>query len=212
MSIGLIGWRGDRLRSPGVIDSPISREGAFLANNVLFAVFAFVVLLGTVFPLIVEALRDQQISVGPPFFERMTLPLGLALLTLMAIAPVLPWRKASGELLRHRLLWPAWIGVGSLAAGRAARRPRRRARCSPSGSAGFAAGSALRQLVLATRRQGWRGLVGRANGGHDRAHRRDHHRRRLRRFGRLLAAGRVPGDARPDRRVRRPHVHVPRHP
>ena len=53
----LIAWRGDRLRSPGAIDSPVSREGAFLANNVLFAVFAFVVLLGTVFPLIVEALQ-----------------------------------------------------------------------------------------------------------------------------------------------------------
>src|SRR6478672_13458038 len=83
VSLGLIAWRGDRLRSPGAIDSPISREGAFLANNVIFAVFAFVVLLGTVFPLIVEALRNQKISVGPPFFERMTLPLGLALLTLM---------------------------------------------------------------------------------------------------------------------------------
>ena len=48
---GSIAWRGDRLRSPGRIDSPMSREGAFLANNVLFAAFAFVVLLGTVFPL-----------------------------------------------------------------------------------------------------------------------------------------------------------------
>ena len=51
VTVGLIGWRGDRLRSPGRIDSPVSREGAFLANNVLFAAFAFVVLLGTVFPL-----------------------------------------------------------------------------------------------------------------------------------------------------------------
>jgi cytochrome c-type biogenesis protein CcmF len=51
VSVGLIGWRGDKLRSPGVIDSPLSREAAFLANNVLFAIFAFVVLLGTVFPI-----------------------------------------------------------------------------------------------------------------------------------------------------------------
>src|SRR6202035_870303 len=57
VSIGLIGWRGDRLRSPGAIDSPVSREGAFLANNVLFAGFAFVVLLGTVFPLLAEAIN-----------------------------------------------------------------------------------------------------------------------------------------------------------
>ena len=57
--VGLIGWRGDRLRVPGRIDSPLSREGAFLANNLLFAAFAFVVLLGTVFPLIVEALQRR---------------------------------------------------------------------------------------------------------------------------------------------------------
>ncbi len=50
VSLGLIAWRGDRLRSPGTIDSPLSREGAFLANNVLFTVFAFVVLLGTRLP------------------------------------------------------------------------------------------------------------------------------------------------------------------
>src|SRR3954470_7421222 len=66
VSLGLIAWRGDRLRSPGAIDSPISREGAFLANNVLFTVFAFVVLLGTVFPLIVETLQDRQLTVGAP--------------------------------------------------------------------------------------------------------------------------------------------------
>lgn len=67
VSVFLIGWRGDKLRSPGVIDSPLSREAAFLANNVLFAVFAFVVLLGTVFPLIIEALQNRQIAVGAPF-------------------------------------------------------------------------------------------------------------------------------------------------
>ncbi len=163
-SIGLIGWRGDRLRSPGSIDSPLSREGAFLANNVLFALFAFVVLLGTVFPLVVEALQDRRLSVGRPFFDRMTTPLGLALLTLMAIAPVLPWRKASAELLRHRLFWPACLGVACVVVpvllGADGLAP-----LLAFGLGGFAAGSALRQLVLATRRQGWRGLVGRANGG-----------------------------------------------
>ncbi|MGZ4703953.1 MAG: heme lyase CcmF/NrfE family subunit [Acidimicrobiales bacterium] len=114
VTIGLIAWRGDRLRSPGRIDSPISREGAFLANNLLFAAFAFVVLLGTVFPLLVEAVNGKRVSVGVPYFNRMTMPVGIALLFLMAVAPVLPWRKASGELLRHRLLWPAWIGTFSV--------------------------------------------------------------------------------------------------
>jgi len=163
-TVVLIGWRGDRLRSPGRIDSPLSREGAFLANNVLFAAFAFVILLGTLFPLIVEAINDDRISVGVPYFNRMTMPIGLTLLFLMAIAPVLPWRKASGELLRHRLIWPAWIGVGSMIFA-VAIGARGFAPVLAFGLGGFAAGSAGRQLVLATRRQGWRGLIGRANGG-----------------------------------------------
>lgn len=164
VSIGLIGWRGDKLRSPGVIDSTLSREAAFLANNVLFAVFAFVVLLGTVFPLIVEALQDRQIAVGAPFFDKLSIPIGLALLTLMAIAPVLPWRKASTESLRERLFWPAWCGVAtlviSLLLGAYGLAP-----LLTFTLGGVSSGAAMRQVILATRRQGWRGLVGRANGG-----------------------------------------------
>ncbi|MGH9278188.1 MAG: heme lyase CcmF/NrfE family subunit, partial [Acidimicrobiales bacterium] len=169
-SIGLIAWRGDRLRSPGAIDSPVSREGAFLANNVAFAAFAFVVLLGTVFPLLAEAVNGERLSVGAPYFNRMTAPIGFTLLFLMAVAPALPWRKASGELLHRRLIVPAWIatavvvacvlagvrGVGPLLA---------------FGLASFAGASAVRQLVVsvrAARRQGTpmrRALTGRANGG-----------------------------------------------
>ena len=164
VSLGLIGWRGDRLRSPGAIDSPLSREGAFLANNVLFTVFAFVILLGTVFPLIVEALQNRQIKVGAPYFEKLSIPFGIVLLFLMAIAPVLPWRKASTELLRERLFWPAWGGAGALVlavfVGATGFAP-----LLAFGLGGFASGAALRQVVLATRRQGLRGLVGRANGG-----------------------------------------------
>jgi cytochrome c-type biogenesis protein CcmF len=164
VSTFLIGWRGDRLRSPGRIDSPVSREGAFLANNVVFAAFAFVVLLGTVFPLIIEAVNGERLSVGVPYFSRMTMPIGFAILTLMAVAPVLPWRKATGELLRDRLWWPAWGGVAAVVAVVAM------GMTGPAvvlafGLGGFAAGSAVRQVVLATRRQGWRGFVGRANGG-----------------------------------------------
>ena len=163
-SLALVGWRGDRLRSPGTIDSPVSREGAFLANNVLFTVFAFVVLLGTVFPLLVEAIQNRRTVVGAPYFDRLSMPIGLALLFLMAVAPVLPWRKASTELLRDRLFWPAWCGAGALAVavllGADGWAP-----LVAFALAGAAAGSAMRQLVLASRRQGWRGLVGRANGG-----------------------------------------------
>ena len=108
--IGLVFWRGDALRSPGKIDSAVSRESAFLANNLLFSALAFVVLLGTVFPLIAEAVRGNRLSVGEPYFDRMGTPIGLALLFLMAVAPALPWRATSGEALRHRMLVPAWIG------------------------------------------------------------------------------------------------------
>ncbi len=164
VTVGLIGWRGDRLRAPGQIDSPISREGAFLANNVLFAAFAFVVLLGTVFPLVVEAISNERLSVGVPYFNRMTMPIGLLLLFLMAIAPVLPWRKASEELLRVRLFWPAVAGVVAVLV-TVVTGSRGLAPVLAFGLGGFAGGAAFRQIVLATRRQGWRGLVGRTNGG-----------------------------------------------
>ena len=204
-SLALIGWRGDRLRSPGTIDSPLSREAAFLANNVLFAVFAFVVLLGTLFPLLVEVLQDRQINVGAPYFDRLTMPLGLALLFLMAVAPVLPWRKASGELLAERLFWPAVCGVVALgvavAVGATGWAP-----LVAFGLGGWAAGSALRQIVLATRRQGWRGSRRPGQRRDDRAPRRDRHRRRPRRVEQLHPLGDAgPGDRRAGR-VGRAHV------
>jgi cytochrome c-type biogenesis protein CcmF len=180
--VGLIAWRGDRLRSPGGIDSPISREGAFLANNLLFVAFAFVVLLGTVFPLLYEALNaGQQVTVGAPYFNRVVIPLALALLFLMAVAPALPWRKTNLGVLRNRLAVPAAIGVGvvvaCVAAGLRGVEP-----LLAFGLGAFAAASAGRALVLSVRAAhrdartagappprawlaGWRGLVGRANGG-----------------------------------------------
>ncbi len=109
--LALIAWRADKLHAPGRIDSPVSREAAFLANNLLFTGLAFVVLLGTVFPLVAQALRGNQLSVGEPYFARMTTPIGIGLLFLMAVAPALPWRAASGEVLRRRLLVPAYAGV-----------------------------------------------------------------------------------------------------
>lgn len=164
VSVGLIGWRGDQLRAPGRIDSVMSREAAFFANNILFSVFAFVVLLGTVFPLLIEAVRGQQISVGEPYFDRMATPIGLCLLSLMAVAPVLPWRSTNTETLAKRLLWPGWCAVGAavvaLFAGATGAVP-----MIGFILGGFAAGSALRQLTLAMRRHGWRGLFGRVNGG-----------------------------------------------
>src|SRR5205807_6658985 len=88
----------------------------------------------------------------------------VALLFLMAIAPVLPWRKASEEVLRKRLLWPAWAATLTVA-GCVASGLRGLAPLAAFGLGAFAAASAVRQLVLSGRRQGWRGLLGRANGG-----------------------------------------------
>ena len=164
VTIGLIGWRGDRLRAPGRIDSPLSREGAFLFNNLLFAVFAFAVLLGTVWPLIVEAVNGERLSVGRPWFDFFGTVLGLGLLLLMAVAPVLPWRKTNAETLARRLQWPAWTGVAAVVFAVAVQ-ARGLAPLAAFGLGGFAAGAAVRQVALASRRQGWRGVVGRANGG-----------------------------------------------
>ena len=179
--VGLIAWRGDRLRSAGGIDAAVSREGAFLVNNLLFVAFAVVVLVGTVFPLLYQALDGDALSVGAPYFNRFFVPVGLALLFLMAVAPALPWRKASLGVVRSRLTVPAAAGavviVTCVAAG-----VRGVAPLAAFGLGAFAAASALRALVLSVRSAceaaqrrgagpvrtasaGWRGLVGRANGG-----------------------------------------------
>jgi cytochrome c-type biogenesis protein CcmF len=168
--VGLIAWRGDRLRSPGGIDSPFSREGAFLLNNLLFVLMAVVVLLGTVFPLLYAALEHQQVTVGAPYFDALLLPIGLALLVLMAIGPALPWRKATVGTLRDRLTVPAAVGV-AVAVVSVILGVRGIGAVLAFCLGGFAASSNIRQLVLAARaahRHGtgrWRGLVGRANGG-----------------------------------------------
>jgi cytochrome c-type biogenesis protein CcmF len=164
VSLVLVYLRGDQLRASGAIDNVFSREGAFLVNNVLFAVFAFVVLLGTVFPLVIEALQQRQIVVGEPFFDRLTIPIGLTMLFIMAVAPVLPWRQDGREVMSQRLLVPALVGLGalvwSLAVGASGVAP-----LLAFALGGFAAGSALRHLVRAVRVQRLRGFVGRANGG-----------------------------------------------
>jgi cytochrome c-type biogenesis protein CcmF len=162
--LALIFWRGDRLRSQGGIDSALSREGAFLANNLAFGAFAFVILLGTIFPLIVEATQNRQISVGAPYFEKMSMPIGFVILFLMAIAPILPWRKARPELLKDRVEWPAWGGALALVlavlVGARGFIP-----LLGFGFAGFAGTSALRHLALSVRRNRIFGIVGRSNGG-----------------------------------------------
>lgn len=163
--VGLIAWRADKLRTPGIIDSAISRESAFLANNVIFAIFAFVVLLGTTFPLFAEALQGERITVGKPYFDSMTAPLGFALLVLMGVAPLLPWRATTKAALVDRLRIPLWCSAGVLVvlvlAG-----VRGFAPLLAFFLATFAFSSAAMQLFRAVRRNGLRdGLTGRTNGG-----------------------------------------------
>ncbi len=163
-SVFLIGWRGDQLRSPGAIDSPLSRESAFLANNLLFGAMAFVVLLGTVFPLLAEAIDGSRLTIGRPYFDSLARPIAVATLFLMAVAPVLPWRRASTELVSERLFWPA-VSAVAVTAVAVALGARGLWQVVTFALAAFAGAAALRQIVLAVRRSGGRGLVGRTNGG-----------------------------------------------
>ena len=85
----------------------MSREAAFLFNNLLLVGIAFSVLWGTLFPILSEAVRGTKITVGPPFFNRVNVPLGLLLLALTGIGPLIAWRKASAANLRRQFIGPA---------------------------------------------------------------------------------------------------------
>ena len=99
------------IRDEHQLDSPVSRESAFLTGNLLFSSFAFTVLVGTLFPVFVEAFTGAKTSVGPPFFNAVGIPLGLAILALQAMGPALTWRRATGETLRANLLIPAILAL-----------------------------------------------------------------------------------------------------
>jgi cytochrome c-type biogenesis protein CcmF len=109
-SLAVVAGRSAELRSAGRLDSPASRETVFLLNNLVLAAFTFTVLLGTLFPLVAEAMRGVRVTVGEPFFNRMTLPLSVMLLFLVGVGPVLPWGRA-GERHFRRLIVPSVFGV-----------------------------------------------------------------------------------------------------
>ncbi len=113
--LGLIAWRWDTLGAQGELDSVVSRESAFLLNNVLLVAAAFTVFFGTVFPLLSEAVRDVKVSVGAPFFNQVNVPLFLSLIFLMGVGPLIAWRRASLENLQRNFLWPIVIGVTAAA-------------------------------------------------------------------------------------------------
>jgi cytochrome c-type biogenesis protein CcmF len=105
-TIALLAFRIDKLESEGRIEGAASREAMFLVNNLLFVLLTFTVLIGTVFPLVVEAINGKQMSVGRPYFDSMVVPIGAALLFVLGIGPALPWGRATGEQVRKALLPP----------------------------------------------------------------------------------------------------------
>jgi cytochrome c-type biogenesis protein CcmF len=110
-SVVLILYRLPSLQSENRIESFLSRESAFLFNNLIFLGAAFAVMWGTLFPLISEGVTGQQVSVGPPFFERVNFPIGLFLLALTGIGPVIAWRRATRRNLQRNFIAPILAGL-----------------------------------------------------------------------------------------------------
>jgi cytochrome c-type biogenesis protein CcmF len=115
-SFALLAWRWDMLTSRGAVEAVVSRETAFLANNLLFVSAAIVVFLGTIFPAITEAVSGVKINVGPAYFNMVMVPISIGILLLMGIGPLLPWRRATPEQLARNFTWPAGAAVLASAA------------------------------------------------------------------------------------------------
>lgn len=113
-SVLLLTFRGHLLVAESHLETVISREGSILVNNLVFVALTFTVLLGTLFPLVTEALQQKKISVGEPYFNTMALPLGLLMLFLMGVGPMLPWGKADPKVLRQQFFIPGAIGLATM--------------------------------------------------------------------------------------------------
>jgi cytochrome c-type biogenesis protein CcmF len=111
VALGLLFWRLPLLRSENELDSLVSRESAFLFNNLILVGIAFAVFWGTMFPVISEAVRGVKITVGPPFFNKVNAPLGLILLLLMGIGPVIAWRRATWRHVQKNFAVPGAVGL-----------------------------------------------------------------------------------------------------
>ena len=110
-SVALYVTRLPLLRAEATLESMVSREAAFLFNNLLFIGIAFSVLWGTLFPILSEAIKGTKITVGPPFFNQVNIPLGLGLLMMTGIGPLIAWRRASVPNLRRQFAVPVTTGV-----------------------------------------------------------------------------------------------------
>src|SRR5207244_11743498 len=111
VALGLLAWRWDALKAQGELDSVVSRESAFLLNNVMLVAAAFTVFFGTVFPLLSAAVRGVKVSVGAPFFTSVIIPLFLGLIFLMGVGPLLALWRASGHHLPRNFVGPIIVGI-----------------------------------------------------------------------------------------------------
>jgi cytochrome c-type biogenesis protein CcmF len=110
-SLALVFWRLPRLRSPTRLESPISREAAFLYNNLLLLALCLAILWGVVYPLVSEALRGEAIVLGRSYYDFFLRAFGLPLLLLMGIGPLIAWRRASLTSLATTFRWPTAVAV-----------------------------------------------------------------------------------------------------
>jgi cytochrome c-type biogenesis protein CcmF len=114
-SFAALVYRLDDLRGQAELDAMLSRETAFLANNVILVVITFTIFLGTIFPVLAEAARGVKVSVGAPFFNKVTVPLAYALLVLMGVGPLIAWRRASWDNLKRNFTYPMLAAVAVVA-------------------------------------------------------------------------------------------------
>ena len=111
VSFGMMYFRRNDLRSTKKMESFTSRESGFLFNNMIFVVMCFAVFWGTLFPVFSEAIRGTKITVGPPFFNQINIPIGLILLALTGIGPLLAWRKTGKKILIRNFTFPIITGL-----------------------------------------------------------------------------------------------------
>ena len=119
LAVCVLAWYKNRdyLRSDNQLDSLVSRESSFLFNNLILLAACFAVLWGTLFPVLSEWVTGSKISVGPPFFDKVNIPIALFLLFLTGVGPLLAWRKTSFDALKRNFAWPLGIAlvVGAVA-------------------------------------------------------------------------------------------------
>jgi cytochrome c-type biogenesis protein CcmF len=101
----------ETLRSEHRLESLVSRESSFLFNNLVLLVSCFAVLWGTLFPVLSEWVTGSKVTVGPPFFNRVNVPIGIFLVLLTGVGPLLAWRQTSFDRVRRNFVWPTALAV-----------------------------------------------------------------------------------------------------